>query len=349
MKKISLLIFLLLVLALVFTACNARDVESAVVNDAGELVLTYTDGSTENLGKITCGTREIQSAIVNDTGELIITYTDGTTQNLGKLKDADGNDLIDENPQGLQFLKQDDGTYAVAVGDAKYLNNITIPATYKGGAVVRIAKEGFKNCPNLEAITIPASVIAIDDYAFQLCSSLTTVNFDENSQLTTIGRSAFNACGLISITLPESTTTIVANAFCFCSSLTSVIFSGDSQLATINDNAFLGCSSLTSIVFGENCQLTAIGAETFSGCSSLTSIAIPDSVTTIGYSAFSGCSSLTTVYYGGTTTDWANINIVSSNYTLTSATRYYYSATQPTTTGNYWHYDSNGNPVIWGN
>jgi hypothetical protein len=34
---------------------------------------------------------------------------------------------------------------------------------------------------------------------------------------------------------------------------------------------------------------------------------------------------------------------------LTSAKRYYYSETQPTAEGNYWHYDTDGvTPVVWG-
>jgi hypothetical protein len=33
---------------------------------------------------------------------------------------------------------------------------------------------------------------------------------------------------------------------------------------------------------------------------------------------------------------------------LTSATRYYYSESQPTDEGNYWHYSTDGvTPVVW--
>ena len=38
---------------------------------------------------------------------------------------------------------------------------------------------------------------------------------------------------------------------------------------------------------------------------------------------------------------------VSYNSYLKNATRYYYSEDVPTTSGNFWHYDENGNPVIW--
>ena len=32
---------------------------------------------------------------------------------------------------------------------------------------------------------------------------------------------------------------------------------------------------------------------------------------------------------------------------LTDATRYYYIETKPTASGNYWHYDEDGNVAVW--
>ena len=98
------------------------------------------------------------------------------------------------------------------------------------------------------------------------------------------------------------------------------------------------------MVIGDS--VTTIGDYAFDLCSSLTSVVIPDSVTTIGNSAFSSCSSLTSVYYKGSSEDWAKISIGSNNTPLTNATRYYYSETQPTTEGKYWHY-VNGEIVVW--
>ncbi|MBQ9709005.1 MAG: hypothetical protein IJV67_00080 [Clostridia bacterium] len=44
--------------------------------------------------------------------------------------------------------------------------------------------------------------------------------------------------------------------------------------------------------------------------------------------------------------DWAKITINNYNSELTNATRYYYSETQPTVAGKYWHY-VNGVPTAW--
>ncbi|MBQ7323361.1 MAG: leucine-rich repeat domain-containing protein, partial [Clostridia bacterium] len=97
-------------------------------------------------------------------------------------------------------------------------------------------------------------------------------------------------------------------------------------------------------------SVTSIGSYAFYSCDSLTSVVIGDSVTSIGEGAFSNCSSLTSIYYKGSASDWSAISIDNTygyNYKLTNATRYYYSESQPTTSGNYWHYDENGNVVVW--
>jgi hypothetical protein len=76
-------------------------------------------------------------------------------------------------------------------------------------------------------------------------------------------------------------------------------------------------------------------------------VEIPASVTSIGISAFFNCKKLASVYYKGTAENWGNISIASSNSSLTQATRYYYSETEPTVDGNYWHYDENGEVAVW--
>ena len=149
--------------------------------------------------------------------ELFVSYNNGESwTSLGNIQGADG--ANDTNPQGLDFYPKDDGTYVVAVGNAKYLSNITIPATYCGKAVTEIARSGFSSCPNLVNIAIPDSV-------------------------TSIGENAFNGCSLTSIVIPNSVTEIGYGAFYNCTSLTSVVIGN--SVTEIGAFAFYGCTSLT--------------------------------------------------------------------------------------------------------
>lgn len=77
------------------------------------------------------------------------------------------------------------------------------------------------------------------------------------------------------------------------------------------------------------------------------SVIIGNGVTSIERQAFERCTALTSVYYEGTQAEWANISIRECNDNLIIATRYYYSESQPTESGNYWHYDESGNIAVW--
>ena len=185
--------------------------------------------------------------------------------------------------------------------------------------------------------------VAIVDY---IGTSLDVVIPEEINDVSvvSIARFAFRIkSSITSVIIPNNVISIGERVFEYCKSLTSVTIGNG--VTGIGDYAFQNCDSLTSIVIGDSVEYIGDGA--FAGCTSLTSVVIPDSVTTIGSSAFDGCSNLKSVYYGGTVEDWAKISIGSYNSNLTSATRYYYYETALTGSGNYWHYDEDGNVVVW--
>ena len=92
---------------------------------------------------------------------------------------------------------------------------------------------------------IPSSVTSIGEYAFQYCSSLTSINIP--SSVTSIEACAFSGCSaLTSINIPSSVTSIGGVAFYGCSSLTSINI--PSSVTNIEGAAFAGCSALKTVV-----------------------------------------------------------------------------------------------------
>ena len=81
-----------------------------------------------------------------------------------------------EDAQGLVFYPQDDGTYVVGGGNAKYMKNITIPETYRGGAVVAVEENAFKDFTVLEKISIPNTVTMIGQGVFSGCTALKEIS-----------------------------------------------------------------------------------------------------------------------------------------------------------------------------
>ncbi|MCD8041421.1 MAG: leucine-rich repeat domain-containing protein, partial [Clostridia bacterium] len=244
--------------------------------------------------------------------------------------------------EGLEYTLSDDKTYYIVSGIGECTDtDIVIPSIYNGLPVEAIGESAFSNCTSLKSVTIGKGVTSTGYKAFYGCTSLTSVTI--GSGVTSIGGSTFYDCiSLESVTIPNSVTSIGNSAFRNCSSLTSVVIG--SSVTTISTGAFYGCDSLTSVTLPSS--VTSIGSSVFLLCISLTSITIPDSVTSIGDYAFAYCYSLTSVYYNGTSEEWNVITIGDYNTSLSSATIYYYSETQPADSGNYWHY-VNGVITIW--
>jgi len=123
-------------------------------------------------------------------------------------------------------------------------------------------------------VTVPATllgaqVVCIDDYAFFMDTTVTSVRFDDAIRLTRIGDSAF----------------------CGCSSLTELSLPGQ---AALGFGAFQSCSGLTALTLDDG--IAAIPEQCFFRCTALSEISIPSSVTTIGVRSFAGCESLQYVY-----------------------------------------------------
>jgi len=147
-------------------------------------------------------------------------------------------------------------------------------------------------------VVIPAfydgiPIIGIGNFAFEN-SDITSITFEEDTQIKTIGFEAFRGSkNLKSVIIPDSVESIYGSAFEQCVSLESVII--PNGVKEIGGRAFYQCTALESIILPAS--VTSIGSYAFAGCTSLGILIIEESGSSmsIGENAFSGNLSLSSV------------------------------------------------------
>ena len=228
--------------------------------------------------------------------------------------------------------------------DCKFLNSV-----YYGGSIadwcnISIATSNYSSNPMYYA----SSFYILDDsgdieYNGKHFSK--PVEIVIPNTITSIGKYQFYGLDqMTSLYIPSSVTSIGDDAF-HSSSLKTVVFDDNSKLQILS-NAFRNCASLELVKLPSS--LTTIENFAFYGCSSLKSIVIPKSVTKIKQRSFEFCY-LEEMYFEGTKEECSNMTIDMLEYDndgLYISTKYYYSETMPSESGNYWHY-VNGEIVKW--
>jgi len=222
-----------------------------------------------------------------------------------------------------------------------FINNQRVTELVVPDTVTEIKRCAFSGC-KISRLVIPDSVTSIGVAAFSGCVRLTTMTLSKN--LTSIGESAFWGCiNLWSVTIPDGVTTIEKYTFYMCDNLKSLNLG--KSITTIKENAFGGCDEIKRVVLPDG--LTEIGVSAFGACWELETVIIPVGIQKIAESVFENCVRLDKIYYLGTPEQWNSVNI-EEEYTEFDVNVYYYSATEPTDDGNYWHYDTDGKtPVVW--
>ena len=179
-------------------------VKSAAVNQEGELILTLSDNSTVNAGKVrgedgTNGENGADGATwlvgsgvpTADTGKDGDLYLDSASYNvyqkvsgewnlIGNIK---GEGATPEQTDGFAYYEiTENGEtvgYAVGAGENRRKDTIVIPSEYNGLPVTEIAYEGFAGCRDMQ-ITVPASIVYVDVYAFRNTNNLEFIFEGEN-------------------------------------------------------------------------------------------------------------------------------------------------------------------------
>ena len=252
--------------------------------------------------------------------------------------------LIDiKFPDSLQkvgrFVLED--TAWLTVQSAGLVVNNHVLLTYKGDLtghleipsnIKHIAAGAFDRT-NIESVTIPDGV-SIGESAFSMCKNLKSVRLPLD--LKVLPLHTFFGCSLLqNIEIPEGVVEIGERAFYACSSLKDIVL--PSTLKTIGVSAFER-SAVTSLIIPDGVEIAdMVGGET------LKEIVIPVSITNIRRT-YSGAKNLEKIYYRGTVEEWESV--VADVSLPTNATVYYYSETQPTDEGNYWHF-ADGKPIVW--
>ncbi|MBQ5844537.1 MAG: leucine-rich repeat protein, partial [Alistipes sp.] len=190
------------------------------------------------------------------------------------------------------------------------------------GTVTKICDSAFQG-QSVQSITIPESVTEIGKGAFYQ-SSLSVVNFGENSQLKSIGQNAFGALyKMEEIHLPSSLINIDLPAFGLCPNLKDICSQGsvyksalvcDSQNGSVDSHilftedgmdtlivAYPANSDIESFIGSMSVGDTKILWGAFSGCKNLKEISL-SRLTEIEQCNFINCSKLQCIELGSTTT-----------------------------------------------
>ena len=148
--------------------------------------------------------------------------------------------------QGKKFYNAEgalvDGVYVPPTSSGSKLN-----AILKGEAseittsdlegVTEIRAYMFYQYPNELDVTIPSNITSIEQDGFYKCK-FSNFTIEENSQLNTIGKFAFQGSNIKSIKIPKTVTSIGERAFYDCDYVSELIFEKDCEITKIQKYSF---------------------------------------------------------------------------------------------------------------
>ena len=111
--------------------------------------------------------------------------------------------LVAVKDVSMQSFEIKEGTTRISDGalfgySSKNVTEIILP-----DSLIYIGSENFKST-KITQITLPANLEFIGEYAFYMCSSLTTVDTSKCTKLNTIESCAFASCNISEVTIPVS-------------------------------------------------------------------------------------------------------------------------------------------------
>lgn len=234
-------------------------------------------------------------------------FSDETTRNVGVLEVTIGS--YSDGATTFYYKTNADDTYTIITSDFSG-GELTLPAAINNVAVTGIGHgcfadagitgslvipEGVKNiygCAfsrcRMTGLTLPDSLEYIDGFAFEYCSSLSTVTMPKN--VSNIVWNPFtSAASLTGIGCSDENTAFTSvdgvlydkarEVLYICPAGKSGEFTVPAGVKHIHDFAFYGAENITNAALCDG--LETIGSFAFVGCG-FTSVTVPDSVTSIG-------------------------------------------------------------------
>ena len=203
---------------------------------------------------------------------------------------------------GVKYGLMNDNKTCIVIGDAGATGDITFlkevefddgmhtvtgvcgSGDYKD---VTGQENGFSGNVNITSITFEdgSQITWIGDHAFKNCLNLKTIN-KVPDVLNEIKPWCFEGTALESVDLSNTNVTIMKDGVFFNNtSLTSIKL--PNKLENFWDNAFNGCTSLNNIDMPSTVK--GIYNNVFDGCTSLSNVTFSDSYTTLGHHVFKNC------------------------------------------------------------
>ena len=192
-----------------------------------------------------------------------------------------------------------DGMTVTEIGDGCFSESAVVSVTVPDSVLV-IENNAFAKCTALTSVTLPEQMLYFGHQVFAECTSLKEITLPATG-ISEFSWGMFVGAGVEKVTLPETLEVLPANFF-LGSALTEITL--PAGIKTVMQGSLGNCRNLTSIRLNDG--LTVIEDSAFISCAALTEIEIPASVESLTEFAFVGCDALTKVKFAGNATAFKN-------------------------------------------
>ena len=224
-------------------------------------------------------------------------YTNENGESIGSWVNTDNNiTLYAYYVDGLEYVESGNA-YVVRAGDSiSQITNLYIPKEYNGKPVTDITTGAFQGCTSLITVSIPNTIVSIDQSAFEGCTKIKFFTVRDEGSLepkysslegTLVGKDRDGNISIIAIplattgtyTVPSGVQKIPQNAFKSMSGLTQVYI--PTSVVKVEKYAFTSCSKLTEITFlepaeGETADNLTLNIEFIdTSCTAITTLNLP--------------------------------------------------------------------------